>query len=168
MTPGTVFCQSPLSMEFCRQEYWSGLPFPSPGDLPNPGTEPKSPALQVDSFCLSHQGSPINPKLLIYPSSPFLFGNHNFVSFLWIYFFFVYKFICIVLFFSDSTKKSGFVFVWLTSVSKIICKSIHIAANGIILFFLQLIFYCVYVPHLISSIQCQWALRLLSCPGYCK
>ena len=39
----TVDCQSPLSMGFSRQEYWSGLPFPSPGDLPNPGTEPVSP-----------------------------------------------------------------------------------------------------------------------------
>jgi len=43
-------------MGFSRQEYWSGLPFPSPGDLPNPGIELKSPALQVDSLPLSHQG----------------------------------------------------------------------------------------------------------------
>ena len=43
--PQTVVCQAPLSMGFSRQEYWSGLPFPSPGDLPNPGTEPTSPAL---------------------------------------------------------------------------------------------------------------------------
>ena len=57
----TVACQAPLSMEFFRHDYWSGLPFPSPGDLPTPGTEPKSPvspALQVDSLPLSHQGSP--------------------------------------------------------------------------------------------------------------
>ena len=39
-----------LSVGLSRQEYWSGLPFPSPGDLPNPGIEPESPALQVDSF----------------------------------------------------------------------------------------------------------------------
>ena len=44
-TPWTAACQAPLSMGFPRQEYWSGLPFPSPGDLPNPGTEPVSPAL---------------------------------------------------------------------------------------------------------------------------
>ena len=50
MTPWTVACQSPLSMEFSRQEYWSGLPFPSPGDLPNPGIEPGSPTLQADSL----------------------------------------------------------------------------------------------------------------------
>ena len=49
-TPWTVHYQIPLSMEFSRQEYWSGLPFPSPGDLPNPGIEPKSPALQADTL----------------------------------------------------------------------------------------------------------------------
>ena len=43
-------CQAPLSMEFSRQEYWSGLPFPSPGDLPNLGIELRSPALQADSL----------------------------------------------------------------------------------------------------------------------
>ena len=42
--------QAPLSIGFSRQEYWSGLPFPSPGDLPNPGIEPRSPALQADSL----------------------------------------------------------------------------------------------------------------------
>ena len=44
-TPWTVACQAPLSMGFSRQDYWSGLPFPSSGDLPNPGIEPRSPAL---------------------------------------------------------------------------------------------------------------------------
>ena len=44
-TPWTVAYQAPLSMGFSRQEYWSGLPFPSPGDLPSPGIEPVSPAL---------------------------------------------------------------------------------------------------------------------------
>jgi len=48
MTPGTVAPQVPLSMEFSRQEYWSGLPFPSPGDLHHPGIKPGSPALQAD------------------------------------------------------------------------------------------------------------------------
>ena len=47
-TPWTVACQAPLSMGFSRQEYWSGLLFPSPGDLPDPGIEPRSPALQAD------------------------------------------------------------------------------------------------------------------------
>ena len=49
-TPWTVAHQAPQSMEFSRQEYWSGLPFPSPGDLPNPGIEPGSPALQADTL----------------------------------------------------------------------------------------------------------------------
>ena len=49
-TPWTVAHQAPLSMGFSRQEYWSGLPFPSPGDLPNPGIEPRSPALQADAL----------------------------------------------------------------------------------------------------------------------
>ena len=50
MTPWTVARQAPLSMEFSRQEYWSGLLFPSPGDLPHRGIEPGSPALQADSL----------------------------------------------------------------------------------------------------------------------
>ena len=58
MTPWTVAHQAPLSMGLSRQEYWSGLPSPSPGDLLNPGIEPGSPALQVDSLPLSYQGSP--------------------------------------------------------------------------------------------------------------
>ena len=53
-----VACQAPLSMGFPRQEYSSGLPVPSPGDLPHPRIEPVSPASQADSFPLSHQGSP--------------------------------------------------------------------------------------------------------------
>ena len=49
-TPWTVAHQAPLCMGFSRQEYWSGLPFSSPGDLPNPGFEPGSPALQAESL----------------------------------------------------------------------------------------------------------------------
>ena len=49
-TPWTVACQAPLSMGFSRQEYWSGLSFPSPGDLPNPWIEPTSPALPGGFF----------------------------------------------------------------------------------------------------------------------
>ena len=49
-TPWTVAHQAPPSMGFSRQEYWSGLPFPSPGDLPNPGIEPRSPTLQADAL----------------------------------------------------------------------------------------------------------------------
>ena len=49
-TPWTVAHQAPQSMEFSRQEYWSGLPFPPPGDLPDPGIEPRSPMLQADAL----------------------------------------------------------------------------------------------------------------------
>ena len=52
-TPWTVAHQAPPSMEFSRQEYWSGLPFPSPGDLPNPGIEPSSPTLWADALLSS-------------------------------------------------------------------------------------------------------------------
>ena len=50
VTPWTVAYQAPLSVGFSRQEYWSGLPFSSPGDLPNPGIKPRSPALQADAL----------------------------------------------------------------------------------------------------------------------
>ena len=53
-TPWTVACQVPLSVGLPRQEYWNVLPFPSPGDLPDPGMELEAPALQVDSLPLSH------------------------------------------------------------------------------------------------------------------
>ena len=56
--PWTVAQQAPLSMRFSRQEYWSGLPFPSPGNLPNPGIEPRSPTLQADS-------SPSEPPVML-------------------------------------------------------------------------------------------------------
>ena len=50
MTPWTVAYQAPLSMGFSRQEYWSALPFPSPGDLPDAGIEPGFPALQAEAL----------------------------------------------------------------------------------------------------------------------
>ena len=56
--PWTVAYKAPLSMEFSRQEYWSGLPFPSPGDLLDPGIEPKSPTLQADSLPSEPAGKP--------------------------------------------------------------------------------------------------------------
>ena len=49
-TPWTVADQAPQSMDFSRQEYWSGLPFPSPWDLPDPGIEPSSPSLRADAL----------------------------------------------------------------------------------------------------------------------
>ena len=67
--PGVIACQAPLSREFSRQEYWSGLPYPSPGDLPYPGIEPGSPTLQADSFLseppVVHRTAPMTK---IYPA----------------------------------------------------------------------------------------------------
>ena len=57
VTPWTVAYQAP-SMEFSRQEYWSGLPFPSPENLPDPGIEPGSPALQADALPSEPPGKP--------------------------------------------------------------------------------------------------------------
>ena len=58
-TPWSVAQQAPLSVEFSRQEYWSGELFPSPGDLPNPGIKPRSPALQADSSLSEPPGKPL-------------------------------------------------------------------------------------------------------------
>ena len=60
--PGTVVLQAPLCMEFSRQEYYSGLPFSSPGDLPNPGIKLRSPAFQADSLLSETSGKPFNEK----------------------------------------------------------------------------------------------------------
>ena len=60
VTPWTVACRAPLSMGFSGQENWSGLPCPPPGDLPDPGIKPMSPALQAGSLPLSRWGSPVN------------------------------------------------------------------------------------------------------------
>ena len=57
-TPGTIAHKVPLSMGFSRQEYWNGLPFPSSGDLPDPGIEPASPALHADSLLSEPPGKP--------------------------------------------------------------------------------------------------------------
>ena len=89
-TPWTTARQAPLSMGFSKQEYWSGLPFPSPGDHPDAGTEPVSPvsiALQVDSLPLSlgspmshskHQQQPLDQGIVIKTSG--CTGNHECLS----------------------------------------------------------------------------------------
>ena len=59
-TPWTVACQAPLSMGFSRQDYWSGLPFPPPGDLPDPGIRLGSPTLEADSLPSEPPGNPVN------------------------------------------------------------------------------------------------------------
>ena len=60
VTPWTVAYQAPLSVGFSRQEYWSGLPFPSPGDLPNPEIEPGSSTLQADALPSEPPGKPVD------------------------------------------------------------------------------------------------------------
>jgi len=63
VTPWTAAHQAPLSMEFSRQKYWSGLPHPSPGDLTDPGIEPGSPALQANYLLSEPPGKPLDPEL---------------------------------------------------------------------------------------------------------
>ena len=63
-TPWTVARQALLSVKFSRPEYWSGLPFPSPGDLLDPGIKPGSPALQADSLLSEPPGKPLQKRLL--------------------------------------------------------------------------------------------------------
>ena len=62
--------QALLSMKFSRQEYWSGLPFPSPGDLPDPGIEPRFPSLEADSLTSEPPGKPIYKPIYIYIGFP--------------------------------------------------------------------------------------------------
>ena len=74
--PWTLTCQAPLSMEFSRQEYWNGLPFPSPGDLPNPGIEPRFPALQADALPSEPPGKPkknIHDNIKLYQAHQLIF-----------------------------------------------------------------------------------------------
>ena len=66
-TPCTAVCQAPLFMGFPRQEHWSGLPFPSPEDLPNPGIEPRSPPLAVGFFTTVPPGKPLLKGYTIKP-----------------------------------------------------------------------------------------------------
>ena len=94
VTPWTIAHQSPLSMEFSGQEYQSGLPFPPPGDLSDPGIKLRSHTLQADSLPLSHQRSPLEywselpfsspgdlPDPGIEPASPALAGRFFFFFF---------------------------------------------------------------------------------------
>ena len=76
-TPWTVAYQAPLSMGFPRQGYWSGLPFPSPGDLPNPGIESGSPELQADALPSEPPGKPI-VCIAVCICLPLPSGNHTF------------------------------------------------------------------------------------------
>ena len=70
VTPWTIVHQAPPSMGFSRQEYWSGLPFPSPGDLPNPGIKPRSPTLQADALTSELPGNVACIPLNFYAYNP--------------------------------------------------------------------------------------------------
>ena len=65
MTPWTVACQDPLSMAFSRQEYWSELPFPTPGDFPHPGIKPVSPELADRFFTTEPPGKPLILRMVL-------------------------------------------------------------------------------------------------------
>ena len=65
--PWSAAHQASLSMVFPRQEYWNGLPFPSPGDLPNPGMEPRSPALAGELFTTEPPGKPLEKVTSHFP-----------------------------------------------------------------------------------------------------
>ena len=75
MSPWTEAHQAPLSMGFSRQEYWSGLPCPPPGDLPKPGIEPRSPALQADSLLSEPLGKLL--RILEWVVFPFSKGSSD-------------------------------------------------------------------------------------------
>ena len=101
-TPWTVAHQAPLSIAFSRQEYWRGLPFPSPGDLPDPGIEPRSPALQADSLPTELPGKPQCISVLISQFIPPLispFAVYMFVLYTCVCFCFANRFICMRSFF---------------------------------------------------------------------
>ena len=76
VTPGTIACRAFLTMEFSRQD-WSGLPFPSPGDLPIPGIKPRSPALQADSLPAKPQGKPKNAGVGSLSLLQWIFPTHE-------------------------------------------------------------------------------------------
>ena len=89
-TPWTATFQAPPSMGFSREEYWSGLPFPSPGDLPDPGIEPGSPTSQADSLPPEPPGKPSQhslyfqsgfqrwPLLIIFSATTFVWASLHF------------------------------------------------------------------------------------------
>ena len=100
-TPWTVACQAPLSMEFSRQESWSGLPFPSAGDLPDPEIEPKSPALPADSSPTELLGKPFVFLRVCcnFESDPSITGFYSILEFPFMSFTEVcnYTFICVIM-----------------------------------------------------------------------
>ena len=94
-TPWTVTCQDPLSMGLPRQKYWSELPFPSPGDLPDPGIEPASLALESIFFTTEPPGNNLSIAFLLSISFCFMYFKALFLvtSFLSLFFFFFFAFL---------------------------------------------------------------------------
>ena len=82
-TPWTVARQASLSMGFSRQEYWSGLPFPSPGDLPDSGIKPGSPAVQADSLLTELQGKPPDSGYFFLIEVQLIYGFFLFLFLRW-------------------------------------------------------------------------------------
>ena len=83
VTTWTVAYRAPPSMEFSRQEYWSGLPFPSPGDLPNPGIETRSPELQADALPSEPPGALQSSSINIYFKG-LLWGLNDLIHIKWL------------------------------------------------------------------------------------
>ena len=79
-----TLCDPVQSMEFSRPEYWSGYPFPSPGDIPNPGIEPRSPHCRQILYQLSHKGSPRILEWVAYPFSSESSWPRNWTGFFYI------------------------------------------------------------------------------------
>ena len=78
-TPWTVALQAPLFMGFSRQEYWSGLPFPFPGNLPDPGIEPRSLALQADALTSEPPGKPNKAEVDVFQE----FSYFSMIQWMW-------------------------------------------------------------------------------------
>ena len=78
VSPWIVTYQAPLTMGFSRQDCWSGWPFPSPGDLPNPGIEPGSPALQADALPSEPPGKPLNVITLLKNNDILIWFKYDF------------------------------------------------------------------------------------------
>ena len=100
MIPRTAAYQAPPSMGFSRQEYWHGLPFPSPGDLPVPGIEPRSPALQTDALPSEPPGKPTCFRLVVKQvrihskkNIIFLLSSPTFYDFDVLFYIFIYPFV---------------------------------------------------------------------------
>ena len=152
-------CQAPQSMGFSRQEYWSGLLFPSPGDLPNPGIKtvsPVSPTLQDDSFLLSHQGNPwLKYSLSIISFMDNAFGvvfkkscphprlswfplTLSSRSFTVLYFTIIYELLYKLIFVKEVRSVSGFIFyIWMFSCSSTIPWENYLSSIVLSLFLCQ-------------------------------